>query len=89
MTQQSDVLLEVKGLVKHFPLRRSLKEMMRGELPVVRAVDRVDFFVLRGEIFGLVGESGSGKTTTGRNSFSVWRNRRLVKLFSTVRTSPS
>lgn len=66
MSHQSDVLLDVRGLVKHFPLRRSFKETMRGERPAVRAVDGVDFFVRRGEIFGLVGESGCGKTTTGR-----------------------
>lgn len=66
MNQQSDVLLDVRGLVKHFPLRRSFKETLRGERPAVRAVDGVDFFVRRGEIFGLVGESGCGKTTTGR-----------------------
>ncbi|MFO7319952.1 MAG: ABC transporter ATP-binding protein [Limnochordia bacterium] len=63
---QPDVLLEVRDLVKHFPLRRSIREIVRGERPAVRAVDGVSFFVRRGEILGLVGESGCGKTTTGR-----------------------
>jgi len=65
-TSTSDILLEARNLVKHFPLRRSLVQALRGERPAVRAVDGVSFFVRRGEILGLVGESGCGKTTTGR-----------------------
>lgn len=49
-------LLEVKGLVKHFPVGTS----------VVKAVNGVDFTIYRGETVGLVGESGCGKSTTGR-----------------------
>src|SRR5690606_14693261 len=62
----TDILLEARDLVKHFPLRRSLGQLVRKERPAVRAVDGVSFFVRRGEILGLVGESGCGKTTTGR-----------------------
>jgi len=57
------VLLEVKGLSKHFPLRRGVFGRRTGE---VRAVDDVDFTLNRGETLALVGESGCGKTTTGR-----------------------
>lgn len=37
-----------------------------GPQQVLKAVDRVNFFIRRGETLGLVGESGCGKTTLGR-----------------------
>lgn len=64
-------LLSVRGLHKHFPLRRSLLEAglarLRREQPqLVRAVDGVSFDLHRSETLGIVGESGCGKTTLGR-----------------------
>jgi oligopeptide/dipeptide ABC transporter ATP-binding protein len=56
-------LLEVRNLVKHFPVRRGV---LRRQVGAVRAVDDVSFSVHRGETLGLVGESGCGKTTLGR-----------------------
>jgi peptide/nickel transport system ATP-binding protein len=56
-------LLTCTGLVKHFPLKRSL---LGRPAAVVRAVDGVDFEVLKGETLGVVGESGCGKSTTAR-----------------------
>jgi len=57
-------LVEVKNLVKHFPVRRGL---FRGKGALaVRAVDDISFDIGQGETVGLVGESGCGKTTTGR-----------------------
>ena len=57
-TNHKAQLVDVRGLVKHFPVE--------GSDDVVRAVDGVSFEILRGETLGLVGESGCGKSTVGR-----------------------
>ncbi len=57
-------LVEVRGLVKHFPITRGI--VFQRRVGAVQAVDGVDFDVHRGETLGLVGETGCGKSTTAR-----------------------
>jgi peptide/nickel transport system ATP-binding protein len=94
VSDQSEPLLSVRDLVKHFPIRRGL---LQREFARVHAVDGVSFDVKRGETFGLVGESGCGKSTTARlitrlltptsgeivydgEDISAWSERRLRPL---------
>ena len=61
--RESEDLLVVTDLQKHFPIRRGLLQRQVG---AVQAVDGMSFTVRKGETLSLVGESGCGKTTTGR-----------------------
>ncbi len=59
-----DNLVEVRDLVKHFPLTQGV--LLRRETGVVHAVDGISFDVPRGQTLGIVGESGCGKSTAAR-----------------------
>lgn len=60
-------LLQVEGLVKHFPMRGGfIDRLQRKPAQVIRAVDGIDLTIRESETLALVGESGCGKSTTGR-----------------------
>jgi oligopeptide/dipeptide ABC transporter ATP-binding protein len=62
-TEDTDLLLEVRNLKQHFPIKGGV---LRRTIGSVKAVDGVDLTVRRGETLAIVGESGCGKSTTGR-----------------------
>ena len=69
--QDDNILLEVKNLVKYFPVRRGI--VIQRHVADVKAVDDISFFIRAGETLGMVGESGCGKTTAARTILQLYR----------------
>jgi peptide/nickel transport system ATP-binding protein/oligopeptide transport system ATP-binding protein len=64
MSAKGQPLVEVRNLVKHFPITRGV--IRQKQVGAVKAVDDISFDVLSGETLGIVGETGCGKSTTAR-----------------------
>lgn len=62
----SEVILSVKDLKIHYPIKLKKKGQLIAKNGIVAAVDGMSFDVYKGESLGIVGESGCGKSTTGR-----------------------
>ncbi len=83
--QPKDILLQVKGLKKYFPIH---KGFLRRTVGYVKAVDDVSFFVREGETLGVVGESGCGKSTAGRSIIRLYEPTAGEVLFNSRLLSP-
>ncbi|MGW3018679.1 ABC transporter ATP-binding protein [Streptomyces longwoodensis] len=59
-------VLEAARITKHYPVRRTARNLASRRQDVVHAVDDVDLALRAGEVTALVGESGSGKSTVAR-----------------------
>src|SRR5258708_13173221 len=78
-------LVEVKNLVKYFPVRGGLLQRV---VAWVQAVENVSFAIKPGETLGLVGESGCGKTTVGRTILRPIPATKGTGTFECKSTSP-
>ena len=84
--QPRDVLLDVRRLTVHYPIRKGLFSSVTGK---VHAADDVSFRIAEGETLGLVGESGCGKSSTAKAVLKLvdptsgeiaWRGQRIESL---------
>ena len=76
----ASTLLDVRGLVKYFPIKRGF---LRRTVGTVKAVDDISFDIREGETLSLVGESGCGKSTTARSVIRAYEPTAGEILFKT------
>jgi oligopeptide/dipeptide ABC transporter ATP-binding protein len=85
-TNPEHVLLDVRKLTVHYPVRKGIFGRVTGQ---VHAADEVSFSIAEGETLGLVGESGCGKSSTAKAILKlvdptageiVWRGQRIESL---------
>ncbi|WP_031481930.1 ABC transporter ATP-binding protein [Maridesulfovibrio frigidus] len=76
---QTDSLVEVKNLVKHFDISGGLLDqltMENGRITrrhtIVQAVNNISFAIKKGETLSVVGESGCGKSTLARTIMGLY-----------------
>ena len=81
MSNGQKILIEVKGLKTHFPIKAGVLSRTVGQ---VKAVDGVSFKIEAGKTLGLVGESGCGKTTVGRTMMRLIAQTEGVFTFERV-----
>ena len=86
VTGAEGVLLEVKNLTVHYPVRAGIFSRVSGQ---VHAADNVSFSIAESETLGLVGESGCGKSSTAKAILKLvdptggeitWRGHRIDAL---------
>ncbi len=84
--KENPVILKIKNLEKHFPLK---KNFFGKPLTFIKAVNNVSLSIRKGRTLGLVGESGCGKTTLGRTILKlieptsgdiIYKGKNLVNL---------
>ncbi|MFY8114650.1 MAG: ABC transporter ATP-binding protein [Rhabdaerophilum sp.] len=74
---EAPVVVEVRDLKVHFPIRTGLMKRVTGH---VKAVDGIDLTIRAGETLGIVGESGSGKTTLGQAILRLIRSEGAIRV---------
>ncbi len=74
---RAPVVVEVRGLKVHFPIRTGAMKRVTGH---VKAVDGIDLTIRAGETLGIVGESGSGKTTLGQAILRLIRSEGAIRV---------
>ncbi len=80
ITTKRDIILDVKGMKKWFPIQKGMLKKVVGH---VKAVDDVSFYLREGETLGLVGESGCGKTTVSRTIIRLYEPTAGTAYFQT------